>query len=539
MNRTTLKKWISFLLAAVLVAGLLPAAGFAADFSTEEGVYAWVREQLEQGRQFTEEEQQTVAQYLEMLREQAAAVAEAEKSPEESAASPDPDNREKMILTFNLACLKQEDWLTREYVTFNEETGLPEIMLDKLLFMVSRLMNQAKTKELIELEAIQYENTPHDGSGYLFTEDFAENAVAEVDDVYRALEAFVADRGKIFLYKEFDEGRILYYDDFAALLLILKFDHKAAAEKEAKMAEEAAKAAEEAKKAEEAAKAEEEAAKKAEEEAKAAEDAKAAEAAEKAEEVKTPEEGAKPPEEGKPAEEADGQPAEGEAEKTTIESGKPISSNAGSFLADAPLEQGTALQSEVVTADETAEQLLKDAASAALNAAPEDIYMTAYSLRLIGPDGTANKAPASVTLNTAIELPSSEDYPEDRFVPQLKDVTVIEVNDDVSLTALEAEAEQDGDVITSVRFHASAFNFYAVCYTVEYLEKTPESAEEKSPDAQNETGKDSSALTAEGVKVEAVAGAVPEGAEVVFQALDESVARQLAEQAMEQLEKAG
>ena len=133
------------------------------------------------------------------------------------------DDREKAVITLDLANLTDEDWANSEYITFNKD-GFPVIDLTKFLAMFSRLMNRAETGTLKELEKLDYEDTPHDGSGYIFREDFAKNAEVTVDDVYRALKAFIADQGKITIYKQFEEGVILYQDDFAALLLVLKYD---------------------------------------------------------------------------------------------------------------------------------------------------------------------------------------------------------------------------------------------------------------------------------------------------------------------------
>ena len=133
------------------------------------------------------------------------------------------DDREKMVISLDLANLTDEDWAKSEYITFNKD-GFPEIDLAKFLMMFGGLMNRGETKTLKELDKLDYADTPHDGSGYIFREDFAENAEVTVDDRYRALKAFVADRGKITIYKQFVEGEILYQDDFAALLLVLKYD---------------------------------------------------------------------------------------------------------------------------------------------------------------------------------------------------------------------------------------------------------------------------------------------------------------------------
>ncbi len=426
-----------------------------------EDIYARARQMVAQGEITTEEELQT------FLKTQLAEIGidpDLVFSEEEADKSSQKDEREKAIITLDLALLTQEEWNESEFITYDEKTGLPVIELGELLKKIGWLIHEGKTKEWDPLEEIQTADTPNDGSGYVFSEDFAENAEPSVEDTYKVLEAFSASEGKIRLLKEFEEVQILYQDKDAAMLLILKCD---LASGEAK------------------------------------------------------------------------RKAKRETEDGMIKAGVAVTSDTGSFIADVPVKEGTRLYVEAVPVDEGTEQIIKDAALKTIDAKTEEVYVAAYQVLLMDPAGNRPAVNAAVTLNTSIKLPENPDKSAEDTVVQVKDVKVVQINNDLTLTVLDAEAEQDGNTITSVEFSASAFNYFAVCYTAEYIadgdqdDENGKTEEKKTDDpAEEETDpREAEVLQVEGVTIEALDGNILEDMEILFQQFDSFTAKQLAEAA--------
>jgi len=119
-----LRKAVSILLAGIM---LLTAASAA--FAMED-IYARARQMVAQGEITTEEELQT------FLKTQLAEIGidpDLVFSEEEADKSSQKDEREKAIITLDLALLTQEEWNESEFITYDEKTGLPVIELGELL----------------------------------------------------------------------------------------------------------------------------------------------------------------------------------------------------------------------------------------------------------------------------------------------------------------------------------------------------------------------------------------------------------------------
>ena len=465
--KTNLKKAIAILLACIVAWSMLPVAFASEEVSNAEETIVEQAEVLAEEEAGTDAEQAAEeAEEAPVSTEQVQAEAtETEQSAPAEEAEPqgsaEKDTREKAIITIDLAKLTAEELEEPEFITTDEEKGYPIIELDKLLEKIGDLLHEGKTKEWQALEEIQMADTPFDGSGHLFTKSFAEDAGISLDDKYKALEAFVADQGKIRLFKEFEEGQILYQDDEAIMLLVLKCDLSSKQEEESAIDEDA-----------------------------------------------------------------------------LIDAGVVITSEAGSFAADTPVKAGTTLYSVAAFIDEGTEQILKEAMQQALGTDGE-IHLAAYQVLLADAEGNRPEGNVAIALNTSIELPKNSDESTGHTIARVKDVKVIQVNDDATITLLDAETDQEGNMITSVQFTASAFNYFVVGYTVEYLDLTAETAnpEEETvpveePEPEEIPTVTMEPLRVEGVTIEVIDGDVPEDTEVVFLQLDSFTAKRLVEKAM-------
>ena len=92
---------------------------------------------------------------------------------------------------------------------------------------------------------------------------------------------------------------------------------------------------------------------------------------------------------------------------------------------------------------------------------PEEIAVTAYQVVLVSPDGNIQSSAAEVTLKTALPLPNNA---------QVKDIVAVYASEDGVLHVYRANAQTQGNGITSVAFYAPVSSIYFICYTLKISE---------------------------------------------------------------------
>ena len=161
------------------------------------------------------------------------------------------------------------------------------------------------------------------------------------------------------------------------------------------------------------------------------------------------------------------------AEENSIPAGTLVQCDAGSFKADEPVPEGTQLMAVSVSTSDAAAAAISNAVAEEMQANPEEIFVTAYQVALVQPNGAVSSKGADVTLKTAFPLPTIPGR-----TAQVKKTLAAYSSADGAFKTLSAQAKTENGVITSVSFHVPEAGIYTICVALSFTEAEPESPAE-------------------------------------------------------------